>query len=142
MVAEVDDGLENNTLDPGRNNAWDRTLLIVASTTAACRRKPVQLWFAGEKAQYYEGGVRVPLVISGGYVNKQARGRRLQSLAHVTDLHATFLHLAQYQPRAEDKARRCAAPRLFGDAPPPRDEVLMYELGALRRGRRVDRRRL
>ena len=45
----------------------------------------------------------------------------------MTDLHATFLHLAQYQPRAEDKALDGVdlAPHLFADAPPPRGAVLI-----------------
>ena len=128
MVAEVDDGLKTIRLTLEEHNAWDRTLLVVASDNGGVPAHGSSNYgLRGEKAQYYEGGVRVPLVVSGGYVHKQARGRRLQSLAHVTDLHATFLHLAQYQPRAEDKALDGInlAPHLFGDAPPPRDEVLI-----------------
>ena len=80
MVAEVDDSLKTLRLTL-EANAKDRTLLVVASDNGGAGARLVQPRFAGQKAQYYEGGVRVPLVVSGGYVNKQARGRRLQSRA-------------------------------------------------------------
>lgn len=127
MVAEVDDGLKTIRLTLEDANAWDRTLLIVASDNGGVLdHGSSNTYLRGEKATYFEGGVRVPLVLSGGFVAKHLRGRRLNSMVHITDLHATFLSLAGYASTA-DKALDGVdlGPHLFQDAPPPRDEVLI-----------------
>ena len=63
MVAEVDDGLKTIRLTLEEHNAWDRTLLVVASDNGGVPAHGSSNYgLRGEKAQYYEGGVRVPLL--------------------------------------------------------------------------------
>ncbi|MFT5052149.1 MAG: arylsulfatase A-like enzyme [Chlamydiales bacterium] len=46
------------------------------------------------KSSPYEGGGRVPLVISGPAVSSAMRGKKVQALSHTVDLYATVLALA------------------------------------------------
>jgi hypothetical protein len=54
--------------------------------------------FRGGKASDWEGGVRVPLAVSGGLLPPSARGKKATGLAHVSDWYKTFASLAGASP--------------------------------------------
>jgi arylsulfatase A-like enzyme len=47
-----------------------------------------------EKVAFFEGGIRVPMVISGGYLDESYRNTKDDRLAHLVDITATMLDLA------------------------------------------------
>ena len=49
-------------------NAWDRLLVVASDKTSAHGSARSHGLKGREGLQYYEGGVRVPLVVSGGYL--------------------------------------------------------------------------
>jgi hypothetical protein len=110
MIAEIDDGLKTLRLSLENAQAWAQTIFVVLSDNGGVRAHGSANYpLRGEKAQYYEGGVKVPAVLAGGYVEEALRraggAERLRSasLAHITDVHATFLSLAGYEGGDDDK---------------------------------------
>lgn len=131
MVAEVDDGLKTIRLTTGDD--WARTLMVVVSDNGGVKAHgSSNLPFRGEKGTYYEGGIRVPCVLAGGYVSSAlaVTGRQSlvsSSLSHLVDLHATLLDAAGYEPASADKAHDGVSllPHLFGGSLPPRRDLLI-----------------
>lgn len=82
----------------------------------------------GSKTTLFEGGVRALAFASGGHIPKEARGRRLNVLAHAVDFSATVLTAAQVLP-AKRETLRLDGFSLYGnimgspDAIPQRDHV-------------------
>ncbi|KAH8065544.1 metalloaminopeptidase [Aureococcus anophagefferens] len=110
MIAEIDDGLKTLRLSLENAQAWAQTIFVVLSDNGGVRAHGSANYpLRAEKAQYYEGGVKVPAVLAGGYVEEALRraggAERLRSasLAHITDVHATFLSLAGYEGGDDDK---------------------------------------
>jgi len=93
----------------------------------------------GGKFSDWEGGVRVPAVIGGGYLPQARRGQTAQQMMHMTDLFATFVYLANNRPKP------AALAALLHDASgelaglPPVDSVNMWPAVAspLGKGRSV-----
>ena len=148
MIAEIDDGLKTLRLSLEATKAWAQTVFVVHSDNGGVRSHGSANYpLRGEKAQYYEGGVKVPAVVAGGYVEEAlrragaAKAVRIASLAHLTDIHATFLSLGGYE--ATDADRPLDGVDLFGhlvktaadpaasDNRPPRTEVLININSAL-----------
>jgi len=96
MVSVVDEGVANVTRAlKSRAGMWERTLLIWTTDNGS----PIQVAgsnhpLRGGKSTNFEGGVRVPTFVSGGYLPSAMRGRVLHGLAHVADWYATFSELA------------------------------------------------
>lgn len=75
----------------------------------------------GSKTSNWEGGVRVPGVIAGGYLEQHAPkmiGKKITGLAHVADFYATFCTLAGVNPN--DTAAAAAGL-------PPIDSISMWD---------------
>lgn len=111
-VGRIVDHLERteDPRDPGHPLA-DNTVVVVLSdnggrqTYNANRPEPVggsNGPLRGEKFQLWDGGVRVPFVAWSGSERLVRRGVVDRSIAHVTDLSATFVDLARV-PGAERK---------------------------------------
>ena len=105
MVSMIDSMVHNVTMSLKRNGMWNNTLFIWASDNGA----PIMpfdgndLWksacgsnwpLRGGKGTHWEGGVRVPGFISGGYLPHSQRGKRLKGMVHLVDWYATILGLA------------------------------------------------
>lgn len=111
MVAEVDEGLHNMVTTLKQLGEWDNTFLVVFSDNGGVQQHGSRnLPLRGEKADYFEGGVRTPAFVSGGFVARSLANHQLapfasSDLVHIADLHATFLALAQYAPSEEDEAK-------------------------------------
>lgn len=135
MVAEVDDGLKSVRLAIGDD--WDRTIMIVLSDNGGVKSHGSSNWpLRGEKGTYYEGGVRVPAFLTGGYVAAALARAGTKpyvstTLAHVVDIHATLLDVAAYKGSELDKSLDGVSlwPHLIAAAvdgpPPPRSEILI-----------------
>ena len=79
-----------NTLK--KRNLWDNTLVIFCSDNGAGSEYGDNTPLRGEKGTLWEGGVRVPAFISGGYLPTYLRGKVLDSYpVHVTDWYKTLL---------------------------------------------------
>ncbi|KAJ8604154.1 hypothetical protein CTAYLR_008573 [Chrysophaeum taylorii] len=130
MVAEVDDGLKTLRLAIGEVS-WSQTLMVVVSDNGGVlshgsSNSPLR----GEKGTYFEGGVRVPAVVSGGYVEAAlaARGKATlvsTALSHLVDLHATILDLAAYDDDDEALDGQSLWSHLAFGEDPPRTELLL-----------------
>ncbi|KAH8098901.1 sulfuric ester hydrolase [Aureococcus anophagefferens] len=146
MIAEIDDGLKTLRLSLENAQAWAQTIFVVLSDNGGVRAHGSANYpLRGEKAQYYEGGVKVPAVLAGGYVEEALRraggAERLRSasLAHITDVHATFLSLAGYEGGDDDKpldgvslfSHLVQSASGVAGAAPPRSDVLININSAL-----------
>eukprot|EP01083_Nonionella_stella_P085700 237700_1 len=95
MVSVVDETVLNVTTALRSSGLWNNTLFVWATdnggwVTVAGSNKPLR----GGKQSNWEGGVRVPALVSGGIVPDAMLGKSLKGLVHILDLHATFCHVA------------------------------------------------
>uniref|UniRef100_A0A7S3JYB2 Sulfatase N-terminal domain-containing protein n=1 Tax=Aureoumbra lagunensis TaxID=44058 RepID=A0A7S3JYB2_9STRA len=106
MIASVDESVE--TIENALQPFWNNTVLFFLSDNGGILRHGSSNGvLRGEKGSYYEGGIRVPAFISGGFLLPQSRNtKKLASypgLIHITDLHTTALALADcYFPKTDD----------------------------------------
>lgn len=117
MVSAIDETVANVTSALRDARLWARTLFIFASDNGS----PVCGWGAagsnaplrGGKGTDWEGGVRTPALVSGGWLPRPRRGLRLSGLVHIADLYATFCAVAG----AVTTAGQPGCPRDGGAAP-------------------------
>lgn len=82
---------------------WDNTVVLLFSDNGGVAATgSLNLPYRGEKGQYWEGGVRVPAVIAGGYTQSTltaglGSSYEYKHMVHITDMHATVLKLAGYE---------------------------------------------
>jgi len=87
-----------------KSDLWDTTLLMLTSDNGGTlyndySYKPFigmgnNFPYRGGKGSYFEGGLRVPMVISGGYLTDSYRNTKDDRLAHLVDIPATMIDLA------------------------------------------------
>lgn len=98
MCSCIDETVDNVTSALKAVRLWSRTLFLFASDNGS----PVAGWGAagsnaplrGGKATDWEGGVRTPAFVAGGWLPRSRRGVRLDGLVHICDMYATFCALA------------------------------------------------
>tara|TARA_B100000795_G_C22800357_1_gene441561 strand:- start:2085 stop:3749 length:1665 start_codon:yes stop_codon:yes gene_type:complete len=95
MVSVVDETIKNVTDALKENQMWNNTLFIWTTDNGS----PVQVGgsnhpLRGGKSTNWQGGVRVPTFITGGYLPKLMHGKTLTGLIHVSDWFATFSEIA------------------------------------------------
>lgn len=91
MVESVDH--EINRLLNGLSDSVRANTLIVFVGDNGTPNRLIQDYPAGRgKGSLYQGGVRVPFIVSGAGVTRQ--GEREDALVHLTDIHATLLEVA------------------------------------------------
>ena len=100
MINQLDDGasaVEGVLRDRG---LWEKTVVVFLSDNGGITAHgSLNLPYRGEKGTYFEGGIRAPAFLGGGYTELAlAAGGWLpyesSSIVHVTDLHAMSLGLA------------------------------------------------
>ena len=116
MVSAVDESVGNITAALKASGMWDNTLLVFATDNGS----PVCGWGAsgsnaplrGGKASDWEGGVRVPGVVGGGWTGlpAAARGTTTRGLVHISDWYKTFAAVA-------------GADGVDGGGPSPQDSI-------------------
>ena len=79
---------------------WSRTLFLFMGDNGAPVACGVE-WCAGSNAPYrggkgtlWEGGVRAPAILAGGWLPRVQHGKRLAGLCHMVDWYATFCSLS------------------------------------------------
>ena len=73
---------------------WKRTVLVVASDNGGCwAQGGSNMPLRGGKHFLFEGGVRVPAFVTGGWVPMAMRGRTLGGYAHLADWFTTLVTL-------------------------------------------------
>jgi arylsulfatase A-like enzyme len=101
MMNELDDSANSILGHLISTDQWKNTLFTFVSDNGGIESHGSSNYpFKGGKGSYYEGGIRVPAFLGGGYMesslsNNQVKPYRTNSLFHISDLHATFLSLAQ-----------------------------------------------
>ncbi|MEO1515393.1 MAG: sulfatase-like hydrolase/transferase [Bacteroidota bacterium] len=91
MIEAVDTELDR-LLKNISDSELDNTLIVFVGDNGTPSR-PLQDYPRGRgKGTVYQGGIRVPLIISGARLSRQ--GERESALIHITDLYATVLELA------------------------------------------------
>jgi len=93
-----------------KSHQWDKSLVLVLSDNGGIvRHGSSNAPLRGEKGEYFEGGIRVPAFLSGGFLTKELLRSNVKpytstALFHVTDVHATLLSVAgaQVDPGAID----------------------------------------
>ncbi|CAM9326925.1 unnamed protein product [Choristocarpus tenellus] len=100
MVSQVDHGLGQLQSVLNHLGEWENTVVMFFSDNGGvATHGSVNYPFRGGKGDYWEGGVRVPAFISGGYVTAALESKGMAPyeythLTHITDVHATALALA------------------------------------------------
>mmetsp|Transcript_38754 Transcript_38754/g.89302 ORF Transcript_38754/g.89302 Transcript_38754/m.89302 type:complete len:662 (+) Transcript_38754:70-2055(+) len=111
MVAEIDDGVKNLVLKLKELDEWDNTFMLVFSDNGGVGvHGSKNLPLRGEKADYWEGGVRVPAFVTGGFTEGALATAGVSpysntDMVHITDLHTTILNVAGYKPESTAEAK-------------------------------------
>jgi arylsulfatase A-like enzyme len=95
MISAVDSSVANITAALKAAGLWSNTLLLWVSDNGTPVQDGGSNWpLRGSKGSNWEGGVRVPAVVSGGLLPQAMAGSNLTGLVHVSDIYATLLSLA------------------------------------------------
>ena len=95
MVSTVDDAVLNVTQALKASGMWDNTVFVWMTDNGS----PIQVAgsnypLRGCKGSNWEGGVRVPALVNGGFLPAAQRGKTTAGVSHIVDLYATFAGLA------------------------------------------------
>eukprot|EP01084_Bolivina_argentea_P127822 226025_1 len=82
------------------NNMWENTLLVFSSDNGGDYDRGDNYPLRGYKNSSWEGGIRVPGFVSGGFLQQNRRGKILDNvIVHVTDWYKTLLSAAGIEPQ-------------------------------------------
>lgn len=100
---QVDHGLGMMRSLLEETGEWNHTVIFILSDNGGnIDLGSINYPFRGTKGDYWEGGMRVPAVIAGGFTAKRLSAEygglggpyKYHHMAHITDIHATALSLA------------------------------------------------
>ncbi|CAJ1355173.1 unnamed protein product [Effrenium voratum] len=99
MIMIMDEVVGNITGALKSKNMWENTLMILSSDNGGPVHLPENAasnWpLRGGKYGFFEGGIRVPAFVAGGYVPSQLRGTSNSGMIHIADWYATLSKMAQ-----------------------------------------------
>jgi arylsulfatase I/J len=101
MISQLDNSAATLMAHLKQTKQWENTIFTFVSDNGGIESHgSSNMPFKGGKGTFYEGGIRVPAFMAGGYVEKNLAANsvspyRTNSLVHISDLHATFLTLAK-----------------------------------------------
>jgi arylsulfatase A-like enzyme len=98
MISHVDETVGHVVDALKEKRMYDNTIIIFSSDNGAPIAKTDAPFngnkpFRGHKGLLYEGGIRVPAFVSGGYLPSSARGLSLGGIMSLTDWFATLAHV-------------------------------------------------
>lgn len=99
MALSIDDAVGTIVTALYRRHMWNRSLLVFASDNGGAfnaqgSNKPLR----GGKNGNFEGGIRVPAAVGGGWLPDNLRGRSSATLSHLADWYPTLCHAAGIDP--------------------------------------------
>ena len=112
MVAYMDETIGHLEFELRRAGMWESTLLVFTSDNGGANANggtANNFPLRGAKWSGFDGGIRVPAFVSGGFVPQEARGKKETGLSHVADWYATFAFLAGADAR-DDRAAAAGLP--------------------------------
>jgi arylsulfatase B len=95
MMSTVDDAVANVTSALKEAGMWDNSVVVWMSDNGS----PIQVAgsnypLRGCKGSNWEGGMKVPAIVSGGLLPASQRGKTTRGVSHIVDFYATFAGLA------------------------------------------------
>lgn len=134
MMAVVDEAIGQVVDALKAQGMWENTLFIFSSDNGGPVDHANNYPLRGSKGNDFEGGVRVPAFISGGFVPSEHRGKSVDGLMHICDWLATFSTLAGYSV-PDERAKAAGLPPVdsldmwsmlsFANATSPRTELML-----------------
>ena len=122
-IEAVDENVGRIVAELERLGLRDDTLLVFTSDNGGTQQYTAPL--NGSKGQLYEGGIRVPLVVSWPSVIRKAASTDLPVAS--IDLYPTFVELAGGRPRTGGTLDGVSlAPLLRGGKPPARERLFWH----------------
>ena len=143
LITEADHMLNAAVDELKAQSMWDQTLLVHMSDNGATivpddsYVRGTNYPLRGGKFTAFEGGVRVPAFIAGGFVPPPMRGTTLKGMVHVSDWYTTFLKLGGLSLHSGQVDGIDVWPYVKGDVPhSPRTGVVLstytpYAVGAV-----------
>eukprot|EP01084_Bolivina_argentea_P275443 469748_1 len=94
MINLLDNIVGNITTKLKENNLYNDTLIVFTSDNGGQSQLNVTAGnnypLRGAKFTPFEGGIRVPAFVSGGFLPEKRRGKKEYGMIHITDWYATF----------------------------------------------------
>lgn len=119
MVNYLDNVIKSIVNKLKKTKRWDNTLLIFTSDNGGVVKSPSRCYYVdmrrgfvcpngeagannyplrGGKYNYFEGGIKVPTFVSGGFLDKSLRGTYHNDIFHIADWYATLAHIVNVDP--------------------------------------------
>jgi arylsulfatase A-like enzyme len=99
MVSVIDDIMNNITIALKVTGMWNNTLIIWVSDNGSPVEGAGSNWpLKGSKKSNWEGGVKTPAFVSGGYLPPSQRNKSLTGMIHLVDWYSTISSLAGLDP--------------------------------------------
>eukprot|EP00484_Ammonia_sp_Unknown_P020596 CAMPEP_0197053618 /NCGR_PEP_ID=MMETSP1384-20130603/27844_1 /TAXON_ID=29189 /ORGANISM="Ammonia sp." /LENGTH=667 /DNA_ID=CAMNT_0042486549 /DNA_START=2482 /DNA_END=4485 /DNA_ORIENTATION=- len=95
QTTTLDIAIKDVVLYLKQNDLWQNTLLVFSSDNGGEINRGDNYPLRGYKNQSWEGGIRTPAFVTGGYLNDERRGEVLtNTIVHITDWYPTLLEAA------------------------------------------------
>ena len=97
VISEMITKMKGTRTSDGTNSVWDNTVLFFLSDNGGAVWEMDNSPLRGGKMEIFEGGLRTPAFVAGGYLDKMDKGGIFGDGTepfHVTDVYPTFLKLA------------------------------------------------
>eukprot|EP00484_Ammonia_sp_Unknown_P016451 CAMPEP_0197034286 /NCGR_PEP_ID=MMETSP1384-20130603/12442_1 /TAXON_ID=29189 /ORGANISM="Ammonia sp." /LENGTH=634 /DNA_ID=CAMNT_0042464193 /DNA_START=33 /DNA_END=1934 /DNA_ORIENTATION=+ len=94
QTTTVDDAMKDIVTFIKDSGLWDNTLLVFGSDNGGKKTIGDNAPYRGYKNTSWEGGVRVPLFVTGGYLNEEQKGTVNDYTMHIVDWYPTLMSAA------------------------------------------------
>jgi len=100
LAKQLDDAISNISSAMQARGMWEHTVFIVTTDHGQENMEDfaANAPLRGEKDSAWEGGLRVPTFVSGGFLPASVRGTKRTGITHSADWYGTFCALAGMDP--------------------------------------------